>query len=460
MSYGYNPERFVKDYSYIADVGKSLGGLISHIPKIIQDDEEYKITKQNAESVDSANNQAFQEMQKAAQAFGLDPNIITKPQIRQNTDEYTSKEITNLLTAAQGVGIDKQTMLEKITQLSGAGLVPGVEQEQHILDKLKQQQQGINVRTDEYGQTQQQPQEQVQHDIQNITGGAKPSLLDSLNSAQANFGQSNVTTPLNLKTPQQPNDMLRGLQIQQPFEQDVSPLRQQALDAGMSGNELDLLLSDLKSGNIGIADFDEKIAKTQNAHAKRLAAERKLKEEKIKNQRDVLQKSIGKVPIYLNDEQAKMIDPNIDPFDYKIGTDPIQKKTTVEYTGTGRGGATQYKIDKGKTLRQLYGERSRLQKQKNDLVKARDLNPRMYEIGSIRGDAMQKEMDNINRMLGDIEGNINQVQKSDQIKPDKMKDVKYRDIPTNELIRKLKEKRPNATEEQIQAFLKKIGKIQ
>ena len=321
---------------------------------------------------------------------------------------------------------------------------------------LQQQQAGVNVRAEEYGQAQPQPEQQAQQNIQNITGGAKPSLLDSLSNAKAGFGQSNIQPSFQLQPPQQPQDMLSGLQVQPPVEQNVSPLRQEALDAGISGNELDLLLSDLQSGNLGISDFDEKISKAKTAKAKKMAAERKLKEEKIKDQRERLQKSIGKVPVYLDGQPAKMIDPNRDPFDYQIGTAPIQKKTTVEYTGTGRD---RYKIDKGKTLRQLYGERSRLQKQKNDLIKARDLNPRMYEVDSVRGSAMQKEMDNINRMLQDIENNINQVQKSPQIKPDKMKDVKYRDVPTKELIRQIKAKRPNATDEQIKAFLKKMGRM-
>ncbi len=441
MAYGHDPARFVKNYSSIKDVGKTLGGFLSNIPKVMQEDEEYKVKKQQFADIDTANTEAYKEMQQAAEAFGVDPGIITPPGKRQDTDEYTKMELTNLLTAAKGAGVDKQTMVEKITQLGGAGQVPGVAQEQTQLNQLQQQQQGVNVRQDNFGAPQPQPGPQAQQDIQALTGGQEPSVMDSLSPQPgAEMGGAAINLPgagegTGLQQPEQLSDIMNRLQVEKPESlQDNPERRQEALDAGISGSELDQTLSDLRSGNMGLSDFDDKISKAQTSQAKKMQSARKLEDEKIENVRRRLQQNIGKVPIYLDGQQIDRIDPNRDPRDYEIGTEQFAPKERVVTHTRGAGYGNAAAQESGKNLRKFIAERTKIQTQINNLTAKADLDPKVLEAEGLDKTTVNRQIRNMLDMVDDINTNINQITKK---KP--LKEVRKRTMPRDEMIIKLRD---------------------
>lgn len=438
--YGYEPGRYVKDTSYIKDIGSSIGDLVKSIPDILKEDEKYQTQKQQYADMDEANNDAYGDLRQAAESFGLESDIIAPPAKRQDVDDYAKKSIASLLTAAKGAGVDGQTMVEKLSQLRGAGQVPGVDAAQQEVAQQQQQQQGVNARVEQFGQQQQPPEQIAQQDIQNITGGQQPSIMDGLSrqpGAEAGgaalqipgMGQGN-----GIQQPESLQNIMQRLQVQRPQEFDDNPeRRQEAMNAGMGGPELDQLLSDLKSGNIGLADFDDKIAKTQTAQAKKMAAARKLEDEKTEDARRRLQQNIGKRPIYLDGNQVSKIDPNRDPRDYEIGTHDFAPKERVTRYERGSGYGNDALKESAKTLRTLYGERTKMQTQINSLRAKSELDPRVLEMEGLNKVNINKEISNMLQMVDGINTDINQLKKQKPMKP-----TKAREMSDDEIIQKLK----------------------
>lgn len=308
---------------------------------------------------------------------------------------------------------------------------------------LQLQQQGVNLRQDMFGSLQPDPDQQAQQDIQNITDGAQPSIMNNLNpQSDVEIGNAAINLTgagqgTGLQQPEQLNNIMERLRVDPPIQMQEEPARrQEAIDAGLSGDELDGMLSDLRSGNIGLSDFDDKIARAKTSQAKKMQAERKLEDEKIESARRRLQQNITKVPIYLDGKQVSRIDQNRDPRDYEIGTTqiiPPKKVTVYRREGGYKGGDTGAK-ESGRTLRKLYGERTKLQTQINNLQAKIDLNPKLLEVEGLDKKSINRQIRNMLDMVDDINDNINNLSQKQPTK-----NVRKRTLPRSEIIAKLRE---------------------
>lgn len=120
----------------------NLSNLLLKLPDAIQNDRAYSIERQKFGDNDTANEDAFKQLQQIAGDMGLDASIIPAPQTGQDHNEYLTRGIATFWTAAMGAGKTQEEITAAATKLTGGGGVPqvaeaqeGVFQRQEIAEK-------------------------------------------------------------------------------------------------------------------------------------------------------------------------------------------------------------------------------------------------------------------------------------------------------------------------------------
>lgn len=421
MPYGYNPAQFRKDYSAATDVANIFSNFVNNIPKLMEADEKYRMEKQKFEENKTANDQAFAELQEAAQKIGIDPEVIEPPRTGQSTDEYVSRGLATVMTSAQGKGITPVQLQEIFSEVPGAGARPEAQQVgqqaqqfQQQQAQAQQQQEGVNLRSELFGQPQPGPEQQAQQDIQQISGGQSTSFLDGLKGLPgAEIGGAAVQAPqgFSLTPPEQPQDMMNRLQVPAPtMTPDMPERRREAMEAGISGSELDMMLSEMRAGNMGTADFDEKIAKAISAKTKKKEAAQKAEAIRIKEAANRLRQAQKDFVIYDREtgQPAESIDYNR-PDDYVVSQERRAPLAT-RHISEQRGGRGSTEAQSSKLLNNLIRQRMNVLKEMNKLRPKIDLDVRTLEAEGLNKSAVNKLYKQNEESLRALDEQINSLQ--------------------------------------------------
>lgn len=455
-NYGYDPARFVQK-SNIDDVGEIFANYLNNIPKLIKADEKYALEKQKFAGNSSAVAQAYDDMQNAAQQIGLDPESVVPPKTGQDVDDYLSRGVAAFMTEAQSEGISLIDIRDKIGGVRGAAGQPVTQQLQGQVAQQEQLQEGVNLRSDLFGQPQPAPQEQAQDDIGQITGGQPPpSIMDSF-SGGGSMGvqqQGFALTP-----PEQPANVLSRLQVQQPIDTTIPERRKEAMGAGISGAELDQMISDMQSGTIGIADFDNNIAKAQGALVKKKETAQKLEAIRLKEGANRLRQSQKDFVIYNKEsgELSETIDYNR-PDDYVVSQER-RKPLASEHISRQVGGKSSKGAQSSKLLNNLIDERTKILSQMSRQQQQINLNPKLADADGInKEEAIRLYNSNkdllrsINKQIGELQGTVETKKANQDVEISKPPKAKF---TKEEYIAKLKER--GVDKATIDKFLRSKG---
>ena len=112
--------------------------MISQLPEALRNNEQYQIGRQKFGDNATANETAFQQLQSMADELQLDRNILNPPKTDQDADEYLTRGIATLFTAAQGSGKTQEQIIGAANKLSGGGALPQVQQAQNVLTQTQE----------------------------------------------------------------------------------------------------------------------------------------------------------------------------------------------------------------------------------------------------------------------------------------------------------------------------------
>lgn len=280
--------------------------------------------------------------------------------------------------------------------------------EEQQQSQLQQQQGAVNRRSDLFGQPTPEPQEQAQEDISQALGvQPPPSLTDKLGGGTY---QGIQQRDFALPTPEQPINIMSRLQVPEPVPTDIPDRRREALDAGISGAELDQMLADMKSGTTGVADFDEKITRAQTARTKKKEAVQKAEALRLKDTGERLRKAQEDFVIYdkENGLPAESVDYS-NPDAYVVSQERRKPQTSVHISkqigGRGSQGAQSSKL-----LNNLIKEKTKLIREQNKLRTKMDLDPKVLEIEGLDKTKVEKQFQQLTQEVRDITDNINNLQ--------------------------------------------------
>lgn len=120
------------------DAIELFGNLIQNLPGMIRDNRDYQIKKQKFADNDTANKETHRQLIAVAEGLGLDGSIFNAPQTDQDHEDYLTRGMATIFTAAKRAGKTQDEVLNLASSLTGGGGVQQVTDAQNVLTQTQE----------------------------------------------------------------------------------------------------------------------------------------------------------------------------------------------------------------------------------------------------------------------------------------------------------------------------------